>query len=171
MATSDERTPPRDSNEYETPREFFDRLHAEFNFTLDAFASDQNAKCEAYLCEVGMNAFDIEWGICGAVFANPPYSSNILGRAVARMAEQSEVQRAVVVGLIPPNTGTNWWHEIVMRRASEVRLLRGRLAFEYRGVPLKGNRYDSCLVIFRPGIHGPQFTSMEASGRCPKRSS
>lgn len=31
-----------------TPRDFFDKLNAEFNFTLDPCATAENAKCEKF---------------------------------------------------------------------------------------------------------------------------
>lgn len=34
--------------DYCTPQEFFDRLNAEFHFTLDAAATDKTAKCPVY---------------------------------------------------------------------------------------------------------------------------
>lgn len=34
--------------DYCTPQDFFDRLNAEFGFTLDAAATDKSAKCAAY---------------------------------------------------------------------------------------------------------------------------
>lgn len=36
------------SDEWETPNELFDRLDAEFHFTLDACATSENRKCSAY---------------------------------------------------------------------------------------------------------------------------
>ena len=35
-------------NYWETPQKLFDKLDAEFHFTLDAAASDENHKCERY---------------------------------------------------------------------------------------------------------------------------
>lgn len=31
-----------------TPQEFFDKLNAEFHFTLDVCATPENAKCKSY---------------------------------------------------------------------------------------------------------------------------
>lgn len=36
------------SDEWATPKDFFDRLDAEFNFTLDPCATDENHKCPQY---------------------------------------------------------------------------------------------------------------------------
>ena len=37
-----------DKDYWETPQSLFDELNAEFNFTLDAAASDTNHKCKRY---------------------------------------------------------------------------------------------------------------------------
>lgn len=49
-----------DKDYWETPQSLFDELNAEFNFTLDAAASDANHKCERYFtkkitvcCKIG----------------------------------------------------------------------------------------------------------------------
>lgn len=36
------------SDEWGTPKEVFDRLDAEFHFTLDPCATEENAKCKKY---------------------------------------------------------------------------------------------------------------------------
>ena len=36
------------SDEWETPQELFDELNKEFNFEVDAAASDENHKCDIY---------------------------------------------------------------------------------------------------------------------------
>ena len=36
------------TDEWETPQEFFGRLNEEFHFTLDVCANDENAKCGKY---------------------------------------------------------------------------------------------------------------------------
>ena len=33
-------------DDWETPQDLFDKLNAEFNFTLDPCASNDNAKCQ-----------------------------------------------------------------------------------------------------------------------------
>jgi len=39
------------SNEWHTPRDFFEPLNAEFNFTLDVAATAENALCPRYFTE------------------------------------------------------------------------------------------------------------------------
>ena len=59
---------PPNSNYYETPAQLWDRLHAEFDFDIDAFADRDNAKCPIYFTaagdpgdDPGGSAFDHEW--------------------------------------------------------------------------------------------------------------
>lgn len=44
-----------------TPQEFFDGLDAEFNFTLDPCANDENHKCEKYFTEAE-DGLAQDWG-------------------------------------------------------------------------------------------------------------
>ena len=36
------------TEEWATPKDFFDRLNDEFHFTLDPCSTDENAKCEKH---------------------------------------------------------------------------------------------------------------------------
>jgi site-specific DNA-methyltransferase (adenine-specific) len=40
-----------EKNFWETPQKLFDELDAEFHFTLDAAASDENHKCARYFTQ------------------------------------------------------------------------------------------------------------------------
>lgn len=44
-----------------TPQDFFDKLDAEFHFTLDAASSDENAKCKNHFT-VQDNDLSQNWG-------------------------------------------------------------------------------------------------------------
>lgn len=174
---------PEDSNAYETPRWLWEQLHREFGFEIDAFADDDNHKCGLYFTQE-RSAFANPWSFRAfghsdvqrgpVVWCNPPYGQTYLGRCVRRMAQQSREHGATVVALVPPSTDTTWWHEIVMPLASEIRLFNGRIRFEYRGQSIivwdekrgklveGSNRGSSCLIVFRPGLHGPIWRSMSA---------
>jgi hypothetical protein len=52
-----------------------------------------------------------------------------------------------VVMLLPAATDTKWWFEDVLR-AKEIRFLRGRLKFEYRGQAYYPARMGSAIVVF-----------------------
>ena len=59
-----------------TPQDLFDKLNAEFDFVLDAAATDKTAKCELYYTpETDGLSQSRDRG--GAVFCNPPYGREI----------------------------------------------------------------------------------------------
>lgn len=143
-----------DRQDWATPQAFFDLVDEEFRFTLDAAASPENAKCEVFYDEA-KDALRLRW--LGRVWCNPPY-----GRAIRDWVKKGyeEAQRgAEVVMLIPARTDTTYWHDYVMK-ASEVRLVRGRLVFG-TGEAIANAPFPSALVVFREGDHRPKFSTME----------
>jgi phage N-6-adenine-methyltransferase len=148
------------SDEWSTPQELFDALHAEFNFTLDAAASSANAKCPLWFGpEMGTpfnDALRIDWWIgyrpdLEAVWLNPPYSK--CREFIAKAA--LEARRGVkVVCLVPSRTDTRWWHEHVWdadkhqpRPGVEIRFIKGRLKF---GNSENSAPFPSVVIVFRP---------------------
>ena len=51
----------RNSDEWETPQDIYDELDAEFHFTLDACATDENHKHERYYT-MSQDALKKSWG-------------------------------------------------------------------------------------------------------------
>lgn len=49
------------SDEWATPQHIFDSLDAEFNFTVDACATEQNHKCDKYYT-LKENGLSQDWG-------------------------------------------------------------------------------------------------------------
>lgn len=137
--------------DWETPQHLFDALNAEFGFTLDAAASDENAKCDVYLTELS-DSLRWDWsGLAdGAVWLNPPYSRK-LAPWLAKAAETAE-RGTTVVCLIPARTSNAWWHTYVWDSHAhrplpgvEVRFLRGRLTFVGAAASAP---FPSAVVIF-----------------------
>jgi hypothetical protein len=67
---------PRDI--FATPQAFFDRLDAEFGFTLDVCALPENAKCPVFFTPE-MNGLALDWH--GVVWLNPPFFQGRIGSA------------------------------------------------------------------------------------------
>jgi site-specific DNA-methyltransferase (adenine-specific) len=122
---------------WSTPRDFFEKLHKEFNFTLDAAALRSSAVVPNYLGpdhEYGWrhDALAVEWvgaSEGGAVWLNPPY-----GREIAKFmnkANEESKKGITVVCLVPSRTDTNWWWDNVIMH--EVRFVKGRLKFGGQG--------------------------------------
>jgi phage N-6-adenine-methyltransferase len=129
------------SPEWSTPQAFFDAVNARHDFTLDACATPDNAKCPVYHTRE-QDGLAQPWR--GRVWCNPPY-----GREVGKWLEKAwrSVQSGeaeVVVCLVFARTDTTWWHEWAVR-ANEVEFLRGRLNFG------AGNNapFPSALLVFR----------------------
>lgn len=127
------------TNEWATPQEFFDKLNAEFNFTLDPCATKENAKCEKFYTQEDdglKQSWDNE-----TVFCNPPY-----GRGIKYWVKKaSEATGGAVVMLIPARTDTTYFHNYILGKA-EIRFIRGRLKF---GGSLNSAPFPSMVVIFK----------------------
>lgn len=124
-----------------TPKEIFDPLNAEFNFTLDPCATEENAKCVRFYT-VEDDGLSQSWAN-ETVFMNPPY-----GREISAWVKKAyEEVEATVVCLLPARTDTIWWHNYCMC-ADEIRFIRGRIKF----VGGKSSApFPSAVVIFRRG--------------------
>jgi len=134
------------NDEWETPKELFRKLDQEFNFTLDACASDFNHKCDFYFTRDD-NALNLKW--VGNVFCNPPYSE--IGKFVKKAyTEVLNGNAEIVVLLCFSKTETRWFHDYILGKA-EIRFIKGRLAFEMGGKSGNKAPFGSMLVIWRKG--------------------
>jgi phage N-6-adenine-methyltransferase len=141
-----------------TPRETFDLLNAEFEFTLDAAASVDNALTDHFY-DLDSDGLASPW-YDHNVWVNPPYSDLRPWVEKASLEMSKPDGPGVVVMLLPANrTEQGWWQDVIEpgRREGriEVRFCRGRLRFDtpdhdYTKQP-KGNRppFGVCLVIWR----------------------
>ncbi len=131
-----------ETDEWETPQDFFDRLNEEFHFTLDVCATPENAKCSKFFTKRENGLLQKWTGVC---WMNPPYGREI-GKWVQK-AYESALEGATVVCLLPARTDTAWWHDYCMK--GEIRFVRGRLKF---GNATENAPFPSAVVIFRPGV-------------------
>lgn len=125
-----------------TPQAFFDQLNAEFHFTLDPCANDDNHKCAKYYTEQ-QDGLAQDWG-GQIVFCNPPYGRAI-GAWVKKCYEESRKPDTLVVMLIPARTDTSYFHDYIYHKA-ELRFIRGRLHFNEAP---QGAPFPSMVVVFR----------------------
>jgi len=123
-----------------TPQDFFDKLNAEFNFTLDPCSNHENHKCERYFTEED-DGLAQSWKN-ERVFMNPPY-----GREIGKWVSKAYAEDALVVALVPARTDTAWWHDNVMKPGVDVRFIRGRLKF---GGSKNSAPFPSAVVVFPP---------------------
>jgi phage N-6-adenine-methyltransferase len=134
---------------WNTPTDFYERLNAEFNFTLDpcALPDGSNAKCVKYFSQED-DGLAQDWAP-HSVFMNPPYG-RVIGNWVRKAYEEAQ-KGATVVALIPARTDTRYWHDYVMK-AEEIRLVKGRLKF---GEGKDSAPFPSAVVVFRFGTYKP----------------
>jgi len=133
----------KDSDNWITPKNVYDELDAEFHFDFDP--------CPYNPGEILNDGLLIEWG--NVNFVNPPYSPELKKAFILKAIEEKRKGKTSVL-LIPAQTGTKLFHDIILPNAKEVRFRKGRIQFEKldeNGIKVKqksGNPLDSMIVIF-----------------------
>jgi site-specific DNA-methyltransferase (adenine-specific) len=135
------------NGEWETPDWLWEELDVEFDFHLDAAASEENAKVSFYYT-IEDDALVQPWANLSegvsSVWVNPPY-----GRGVVEWVRKAYLESqhgATVVILLPARTDTAWFHDWVLGRA-EIRFLRGRLKFSNSE---NSAPFPSMIVVYKP---------------------
>ena len=133
------------SDNWATPKDFYDQLNAEFNFDFDP--------CPLHLGEITdeNNGLIVEWGKSN--FVNPPYSQKNKELFVKKAIEESKKGKLCVM-LLPVSTSTKLFHDHIQPNAKEIRFIKGRIKF--LGINTKGEyvtnkapMHDSMIVIFK----------------------
>ncbi|MDR0654532.1 MAG: phage N-6-adenine-methyltransferase [Synergistaceae bacterium] len=138
-----------ETDEWETPREFFDAVNAVYRFDLDVCATHANAKCGRHFTKEE-NGLTQKWsGVC---WMNPPYGREI-SLWVRKAYESSLGAGTIVVCLLPARTDTKWWHDYVIAHAERIRFIRGRLRFSGKGPA----PFPSALVVFGHFDYGKEM--------------
>ena len=136
---------------WSTPRDYFDKVNAEFNFGLDAAALQNSTLVPDnwfgpdHPDEDRRDALSVIWRFASPnkpIWLNPPYG-RVIGKWMAKAANEAR-GGAEVVCLVPARTDTKWWHESVIQH--EVRFIRGRLKF---GGQKNSAPFPSALVVMR----------------------
>jgi len=144
------------SNEWATPQDFYNKLNAEFGFTLDPCATPTTAKCASYYTSDD-DGLSKDWS-GHTVFMNPPY-----GRKqkdwIEKAFQEGEKSGTTVVALVPARTDTKAWHNYCMK-ASEIRFVKGRLKFGQGRSKTNSAPFPSAVVVFS-GSPPPKITGME----------
>ncbi len=136
---------------WETPKDLFDKLNNEFNFTLDVCALPENAKCSNYYTPE-QDGLSCPW--TGTCWCNPPYGRQI--GAWVKRAVISPVRGATIVMLLPARTDTKWFHDYIYNKPNvEIRFLRGRLKF---GDQKNNAPFPSMICIFHANIKASNFS-------------
>ena len=130
------------TDRWETPQDFFNQLHQQFNFTLDVCALPDNAKCERYFTpEIDGLAQDWAKNKEDVIWLNPPY-----GRQISKWlkkAYETSLQGLTIVCLVPARTDTVWWHDYAMH--GDIYFVKGRLKF---GGHQNAAPFPSAVIVF-----------------------
>jgi len=134
-----------------TPKDFFDKLNKEFNFTLDPCATKETAKCKKFYTKKE-NGLLQDWE-GEIVFCNPLYGREIK-HWVKKCSEEGrkDLRRdnTVVVMRVPARTDTIYFHEYIYKKKNvEIRFIKGRLKFVGKQVGSGSAPFPSMLVIFK----------------------
>lgn len=140
------------TDQWATPQKVFDKLDAEFNFTIDVCADANNAKCFDYY-DKEMDGLSQQWE--GRVWMNPPYGRSIYAW-IEKMYNESK-HCEICVCLIPARTDTKYWHNFAMK-AKEIRFVVGRLKF---GDSDNSAPFPSAIVVFDQTVHIPTVSSIK----------
>ena len=141
-------------DDWETPKDFYEKLDDEFHFTLDPCCTHENAKCKKHYTKDD-DGLSMDWG-GEVVFCNPPYSKKGNQDAwVKKCYTESLKPNTTVVALLPARTDTVRFHDYILGNA-EIRFIKGRLVFEVDGKPLIGRNgkpqpapFPSMICIWR----------------------
>jgi site-specific DNA-methyltransferase (adenine-specific) len=130
------------SDEWETPQDFFDKLNNEFNFSVDLACTPENKKCR-----IGVFAIEVlaGWRLLGHencfYWCNPPYSN------IKKFLEFRKKHNINAVFLVPSRTDTKWFHEFIYKQPNvEIRFIKGRLKFS--GAKFNAP-FPSMIAIFK----------------------
>ena len=129
------------TDEWATPKLFFQELDNKYHFTLDPCATKENHKCDTYYTKED-NGLEKSWG-GEIVYVNPPY-----GREISKWVEKAYMENkkgAFIVMLLPARTDTRWFHNYIYKK-HEIEFIKGRIKFNdgKQAAP-----FPSMLVIMR----------------------
>lgn len=137
-----ERSLPFDRNDYETPSWVYNALEVVFNFKVDLAANQYNTKCPEFYSEE-QDSLKQPWHHSSSwLWINPPYSP--LKPWIEKCQKEADLGAKIVV-LVPPVVCTRYFAK---RPPEQLFFITGRISFCHTGIELKGNRDDSCLMIF-----------------------
>lgn len=135
-------------DEWETPPDLYRTLNREFKFTLDPASTPENV----LVGKAPKDGLAMSWA-GERVYCNPPYSN---WRPWVEKAKHEALNHTckVAVLLLPVDTSTKAFHQYIWadhgpRVGVEVRFLKSRLKYYYKGKPgPHPARFASMVVVF-----------------------
>jgi site-specific DNA-methyltransferase (adenine-specific) len=144
------------SDEWTTPQWLFDKLNTNYNFTLDAAATQTTSKCSKFYT-IEDDGLSQEW-TDEVVFCNPPYSKCF--EWIKKGYEEVKAGRAQkVIMLVPARVDTKWFHSFCIdsNYVSEICFFKGRLKF---GNQKNSAPFPSMFVVFEKNNTQTKFLTM-----------
>ncbi len=133
----------KESDEWETPLDFYKKLDVKYQFIFDLACSKDNCKAQNGFTKED-NSLEQDWyKINGWLWLNPPYSKC---KEFVSKAYYENLLGAKIVMLLPSRTDTKWFHNFVYKNPKvEIEFIKGRLKFSgaKNSAP-----FPSMLVIF-----------------------
>jgi phage N-6-adenine-methyltransferase len=133
----------KNSDNWETPKQFFNKLNQEFNFDFDPCPINHDINL--------WNGLEIEWGKRN--FINPPYSRKLKEAFVKKAIKESKKGKLCVL-LLPVSTSTKLFHDFILPNKKEIRFIKGRIKFIGfntfgEKVTNKCGMHDSMIVVLK----------------------
>jgi hypothetical protein len=91
------------------------------------------------------DGLNVEWP--GLWFCNPPFSKPNLPKWSQKCAEQGDIGNEGIA-LLPARTGSGWFHDNVIGRASAVCFKRGRISFVDPSIKRKTKGWGRVDLLF-----------------------
>jgi len=127
-----------DRDEWETPKELFDKLYNQYKFDFDCCANDDNKKTkfrsDDFICWNDNSYFNKY--IC---WMNPPFS-----KAKEMFEHYFEVVYSGVAIYRCDNMETKIWQDIILPNCDWIFIPKGRIVYE--GMNGSGSRFPSALI-------------------------
>lgn len=160
-----------DSETWQTPMDFFNKLDAVWNFTLDPACVPSSAKCQKYFTPQ-MDGLSQDWS-GDTFFLNPPY-----GRVIKdwmKKSKESYVAGGTGVCLVPSRTDTTYVHSYVFDGATAVCFIKGRLKFDNSHMDENRDKnkltpapFPSMIVVYDNNLTDEKIEVLEGFGKVVK---
>jgi len=132
-----------DRDEWETPKELFDKLNVQYNFVLDCCANKINKKTVDY----SNNFESIKMIMLGnKCWMNPPFSN-----ATEMFKHFFKIVHEGVAIYRCDNLETKIWQDIILPNSDWIFIPKGRVVYE--GMNGNGSRFPSALIGV--GVNSP----------------
>lgn len=151
------------NDEWTTPIKLFNHFDRQYDFTLDAAATRENALCDLYFTKE-TNALNQILGRGERAWCNPPYS---MAEDFATWAHyQATMRGACVVMLLPVRSDRIWFQTLLHHPATTQTWITGRLHFgnSKKGAFMYNVLFAWNLRLVEPYLDASMFNDNKKGG-------